>query len=53
MTKIASLIDFKSLTSNITSFSHAYLLSVNSIDSSFLYAKDLAKSIILQNISKE
>ena len=53
MTKIANLIEFQTLTSNITSFSHAYLLNVNSLEISFLYAKDLAKSIILQEIDKE
>ena len=39
MTKIASLSDFQNITSSITSFSHAYLLNVNSIDSAFPYAK--------------
>lgn len=50
MTKIANLDDFRNITSNITSFSHAYLLNVNLLDEAFLYAKDLAKSIILQEI---
>ena len=50
MTKIASLTDFNELTSNITSFSHAYLLNVNSLESSFPYAKELAKAIILQEV---
>jgi hypothetical protein len=53
MTKIANLDDFRNITSNITSFSHAYLLNVNSLESAYPYAKDLAKSIILQGISEE
>ena len=48
MTKIVDLNDFNKVTSSITSFSHAYLLSVNSLDSAFIYAKELAKSIILE-----
>ena len=50
MTKISSIEDFKNITSNITSFSHAYLLSVNSLELAFPYVKEFAKSIILQNI---
>ena len=53
MTKIASLIDFKTLTSNITSFSHAYLLNVNSLELAFPYAKELAREIISQEIKKD
>ena len=51
MTKINDLNDFKTVTSNITSFSHAYLLNVNSLDTAFPYAKELAKTIILQDIN--
>lgn len=53
MTKIASLTDFKTITSNITSFSHAYLLNVNSLELAFPYAKELAKTIILQGFSED
>ena len=53
MTKIANLNDFKTITSNITSFSHAYLLSVNSIEMAYPYAKDFAKSIILEDIKED
>ena len=53
MTKIASLSDFQNITSIITSFSHAYLLNVNSIDSAFPYAKELAKTIILQEVDSK
>jgi len=52
MAKIASLTEFKTITSNITSFSHAYLFSVNSLELAFPYAKDFAKSIILQGIDE-
>ena len=50
MAKITNLNDFKNLTSNITSFSHAYLFTVNSLELSFPYVKDFAKSIILEEI---
>ncbi len=53
MTKITNLSDFNNVTSSITSFSHAYLLSVNSLDSAFIYAKELAKSIILEEINND
>ncbi len=53
MTKIASLIDFKNLTSNITSFSHAYLLNVNSLELAYPYAKELAREIISQEINED
>ena len=53
MTKITDLSGFTNITSNITSFSHAYLLNVNSLDSAYPYAKEFAKAIILQNISKD
>ena len=53
MAKINNLDDFRNITSNITSFSHAYLLNVNSLEKSFQYAKDLAKSIILEDIAND
>ena len=53
MTKITNIDDFKNITSRITSFSHAYLLNVNSLDSAFPYAKEFAKAIILENIEKD
>lgn len=53
MAQINSLQEFNNITSSITSFSHAYLFNVNSLDSSFLYAKEFAKAIILQGIDKE
>ena len=53
MAQINSLQEFNNITSSITSFSHAYLFNVNSLDSSFLYAKEFAKTIILQGIDKE
>ena len=53
MAQINSLQEFNNITSSIASFSHAYLFNVNSLDSSFLYAKEFAKTIILQGIDKE
>ena len=53
MTKIANLNDFNNITSNITSFSHAYLLSVNSLELAFSYAKEFAKTIILQGFNED
>ena len=53
MTKIVNLIDFENITSNITSFSHAYLFNVNSLEVAFPYIKDFAKKIIFENISNE
>ena len=49
MTKIINLDDFKTITSRITSFSHAYLFNVNSLDSAYPYIKEFAKSVILQD----
>jgi DNA polymerase III delta prime subunit len=49
MTKITNLEDFKTITSKITSFSHAYLFNVNSLETAYPYIKDFAKSIILQD----
>ena len=53
MAQITSLQDYNNVTSSITSFSHAYLLNVNSLDMAYPYAKEFAKSIILQGIDKE
>ena len=50
MSRINNLNDFHNITSSITSFSHAYLLNVNSLELSYSYAKDLAKMIILENV---
>ncbi len=47
MARIENLNDFKMITSNITSFSHAYLISVNSIDFAYTYVKSLVKEIVL------
>ena len=52
MARIENLTDFMNITSNITSFSHAYLFSVNSLELAFPYAKEFAKSIILQNLDE-
>lgn len=46
MAKINEMDDFIKLTSNITSFSHAYLFDVNSLEKAFYYAKEFAKMII-------
>lgn len=48
MAKVNTIEDFKNITSNITSFSHAYLFNVNSLNVAFPYIKEFAKSIILQ-----
>ena len=47
MARIENLTDFKNITSNITSFSHAYLFNVNSLEHSLPYVKEFAKEIIL------
>lgn len=47
MAKVENLNDFKKITSNITSFSHAYLFNVNSLDIAFSYVKEFVKEIIL------
>ncbi len=49
MAKINNISDFKNITSNITSFSHAYLFNVNSLDLAYSYIKEFAKMIILGN----
>ena len=46
MAKINEMNDFIKLTSNITSFSHAYLFDVNSLEIAFSYVKEFAKMII-------
>lgn len=47
MAKILNMDDFRNMTSNITSFSHAYLFNSNSLELSYPYIKDFAKMIIL------
>ena len=49
MKQIENLDDFNDITSNITSFSHAYLFEVNSLVSAFPYIKEFAKRIICNN----
>lgn len=53
MTKITNLSDFNNITSSITSFSHAYLLNVNSLEMAFPYSKEFAKAIILQGMEEK
>ena len=50
MAKIENLDDFNNLTSNITSFSHAYLFNVNSLSLAYPYIKEFAKRIIGESI---
>ena len=50
MAKISNLNDFNKMTSNITSFSHAYLFDTNNLKESFIYAKEFAKKIVCQDI---
>ena len=47
MARISNMDDFKKITSNITSFSHAYLFNVNSLNLSYPYIIEFAKEIIL------
>ena len=47
MTKFTNLDDLKNITSNITSFSHAYLFNVNSLELAYPYIKNFVKEIIL------
>ena len=49
MAKINNLNDFKNITSNITSFSHAYLFNVNSIEAALPFVKEFAKIIFFGN----
>ncbi len=46
MAIINNLTDFNNITSNITSFSHAYLFSVSSLSTAYPYVKEFAKKII-------
>lgn len=46
MARIENFNDFKNITSNITSFSHAYLFNVNSLEIALPYVKEFAKQII-------
>ena len=50
MAKISDISDFESMTSNITSFSHAYIFNTNSLPKSFICAKVFAKKIICNQI---
>ena len=43
MARIENLTDFKNITSNITSFSHAYLFDTNSLSLAYDYVKLFAK----------
>ncbi len=52
MARIETMDDFTKLTSNITSFSHAYLFNVNSLEKAFPYIKTFAKRIICPNSYK-
>ena len=47
MAKVLNMDNFKKITSNITSFSHAYLFNVNSLEAAYPYIKEFAKEIIL------
>jgi len=49
MAKIHNINDFKDYTSNITSFSHAYLFETNSLQNAYPYIKEFAKLIICGN----
>ena len=46
MARIDNLSDFKNMTSSITSFSHAYLFNVNSLESALPYVKEFSKMIL-------
>lgn len=45
MARIENIDDFKNITSKITSFSHAYLFDVNSLEHALPYIKEFAKQI--------
>ena len=49
MARIENLNDFKNITSNITSFSHAYLFDVNSLEQALPYIKEFSKLILFGN----
>ena len=53
MAKINGVDRFNEITSSITSFSHAYLFSTNSLSQMLFYAKDFAKKIICEKIDDE
>ncbi len=53
MAKINNLDDFNNLTSNITSFSHAYLFDTNNLQEAFKCSKEFAKKLICQNVTDE
>ncbi len=50
MSKIKDMDDFIELTSNITSFSHAYLFNVNSNEVALPYIKEFVKKIICPQV---
>ena len=50
MARIDNLNDFKNQTSTITSFSHAYLFNVNSLDKALPYIKEFSKLIIIDDL---
>lgn len=50
MAIINNIDDFHKITSNITSFSHAYLFDTNSLEKAYLYVKEFAKEIICDNV---
>ena len=53
MAIVHDLTDFSKLASNITSFSHAYLLKVNDLSEGYKYALEFAKIIICENIERD
>ena len=53
MAIIHTMDDFEKITSNITSFSHAYLFDTNSLDKAFVYVKEFAKKIICSNVNEQ
>lgn len=53
MARIDNLNDFKNQTSTITSFSHAYLFNVNSLDKALPYIKEFAKMIVIDDLVNE
>ena len=53
MARIENINDFMKETSLITSFSHAYLFNVNSLDSALFYVKEFAKLIIKDDLTTD
>ena len=49
MARIENMDEFRNITSTITSFSHAYLFNVNSLEVALPYVKEFAKNIILDS----